>query len=110
MLTMAAGNSRCGQEIAKHLTYRWTSNCGSSRPVKIGWSLPGKDPKVKLPILELSCRQYVPGPHEDTQTIQWQVNGERFSILLPPFAVPDQATLSGVVGEFLSKSQAQIEE
>jgi hypothetical protein len=107
---MAPGNSRFGQELAKHLTYRWTSNRDNIKPIKIRWALPGRDAEVKLPILDLTCREYVPGPHEDTQTIQWQVNETPFSITLPPFAVPDHVSLCRDVGEFLRQSESQIEQ
>jgi hypothetical protein len=107
---MFQGNSRFGQEIVQYLNYRWASNLDSLKPIQLRWFLPGKDFNVKLPILELQCQEYVPGPHEDTQTIQWQVNDKAFSITLPPFAVSDERILSRDVGIFLRQSQVQIEQ
>jgi hypothetical protein len=109
-LMMFQGNSRFGQEIAQYLQYRWTSNLNGLQPVKIRWLLPGNCSNVTLPILDLGCREYIPGRHEDSQTIQWQVNGKTFSETLPPFAVSDDGLLSRDVGVFLRQSQAQVEQ
>jgi hypothetical protein len=109
-LIVVLGNSRFGQEIVEHLTYRWTSNCDSPKMVEVRWALPGNECHIGLPILKLSCCEYVPGPHKDTQTIQWQVNDKAYSVTLPPFAVPDQVSLCRDVGNFLSQSEARIEQ
>jgi hypothetical protein len=109
-LTVVLGNSRFGQEIAEHLTYRWTSDRDSPKVIEVRWALPGNERHVELPTLKLSCREYVPGSHKDTQTIQWQVNDKAYSVTLPPFAVPDQVSLRRDVGDFLSQSEARIEQ
>jgi hypothetical protein len=109
-LIVVLGNSRFGQETAEHLTYRWTSNLDSPKTAEVRWALPGNERHVGLPILKLSCREYVPGPHKDTQTIQWQANDKAYSVTLPPFAVPDQVSLCRDVGNFLSQSEACIEQ
>jgi hypothetical protein len=109
-LIVVSGNSRVGQEIAEHLTYRWTSNRDSPKMVEVRWALPGNECHVELPILKLSCLEYVPGLHKDTQTIQWQVNDKAYSVTLPPFAVPDEDSLHRDIGNFLSQSEARIEQ
>jgi hypothetical protein len=109
-LMIFQGNSRFGQEIAQYLHYRWTSNLDGLRPVKIQWLLPGNCSNITLPVLDLACREYIPGPHEDSQTIQWQVNGKTFSETLPPFAVSDDELLSRNIKIFWSQSQGRVEQ